>query len=119
MICGKDLAQLCVGITHAERGNRTGALRLIGRAREQLGDLTADRPTNLRAATCGGHRLDPTPGTRGGRMQAPGWMISPSEAGSAIPSELHSSRSRAPTHGESRHQAGELRPMPPAFVTRE
>ena len=30
------LAQLCVGITHAERGNRTGALRLIGRARGRL-----------------------------------------------------------------------------------
>ena len=29
-------AQLCVGITHAERGNRTGALRLIGRARARL-----------------------------------------------------------------------------------
>jgi hypothetical protein len=25
-----------VGITHAERGNRTGALRLIGRARGRL-----------------------------------------------------------------------------------
>src|SRR5687768_5362743 len=32
----KGLAQLCVGITHAERGNRTGALRLIGRARGRL-----------------------------------------------------------------------------------
>jgi uncharacterized protein len=27
---------LCVGITHAERGNRIGALRLIGRARGRL-----------------------------------------------------------------------------------
>jgi uncharacterized protein len=32
----QGLAQLCVGITHAERGNRTGALRLIGRARHRL-----------------------------------------------------------------------------------
>jgi uncharacterized protein len=32
----QGLAQLCVGITHAERGNRTGALRLIGRARQRL-----------------------------------------------------------------------------------
>jgi hypothetical protein len=32
----QGLAQLCVGITHAERGNRTGALRLIGRARGRL-----------------------------------------------------------------------------------
>ena len=32
----QGLAQLCVGITHAERGNRTGALRLIGRARRRL-----------------------------------------------------------------------------------
>jgi hypothetical protein len=30
------LAQLCVGITHAERGNRLGALRLVGRARRRL-----------------------------------------------------------------------------------
>lgn len=32
----QGLAQLCVGITHAERDNRTGALRLIGRARGRL-----------------------------------------------------------------------------------
>ena len=32
----QGLAQLCVGVTHAERGNRTGALRLIGRSRERL-----------------------------------------------------------------------------------
>jgi uncharacterized protein len=34
----QGLAQLCVGITHAERGNRTGALRLIGRAGGRLED---------------------------------------------------------------------------------
>jgi uncharacterized protein len=32
----QGLAQLCVGITHAERGNHTGALRLIGRGRRRL-----------------------------------------------------------------------------------
>jgi uncharacterized protein len=32
----QGLAQLCVGITHAERGNLTGAKRLIGRARARL-----------------------------------------------------------------------------------
>ena len=32
----QGLAQLCVGITHAERSNRIGALRLIGRARRRL-----------------------------------------------------------------------------------
>jgi uncharacterized protein len=32
----QGLAQLCVGITHAERGNRIGAQRLIGRARRRL-----------------------------------------------------------------------------------
>ena len=32
----QGLAQLCVGITHAERGNRVGALRLIGRAGRRL-----------------------------------------------------------------------------------
>jgi len=32
----QGLAQLCVGITHGERGNRVGALRLIARARRRL-----------------------------------------------------------------------------------
>ena len=32
----QGLAQLCVGITHAERGNWVGALRLISRARRRL-----------------------------------------------------------------------------------
>jgi predicted metal-dependent hydrolase len=32
----QGLAQLCVGITHVERGNRIGALRLIERARRRL-----------------------------------------------------------------------------------
>ncbi|HET9303396.1 MAG TPA: DUF309 domain-containing protein [Propionibacteriaceae bacterium] len=32
----QGLAQLCVGITHAERGNRIGAQRLIGRAGRRL-----------------------------------------------------------------------------------
>ena len=32
----QGLAQVCVAITHAERGNRTGALRLAGRARVRL-----------------------------------------------------------------------------------
>lgn len=32
----QGLAQLCVGITHAERGNQIGALRLVGRARRRL-----------------------------------------------------------------------------------
>jgi hypothetical protein len=32
----QGLAQLCVAITHAERGNRTGSLRLLGRARRRL-----------------------------------------------------------------------------------
>jgi hypothetical protein len=37
----QGLAQLCVGITHAERGNRIGALRLIGRARRRLETYSA------------------------------------------------------------------------------
>jgi hypothetical protein len=32
----QGLAQLYVGITHAERGNRIGALRLVGRVRRRL-----------------------------------------------------------------------------------
>lgn len=38
----QGLAQLCVAITHAERGNRNGAVRLVGRAAERL---TAYRAT--------------------------------------------------------------------------
>ena len=42
----QGLAQLCVGITHAQRGNRTGALRLIGRARGRLQRYAqTDQPT--------------------------------------------------------------------------
>jgi hypothetical protein len=37
----QGLAQLCVGITHAERGNQVGALRLIGRARRRLKTYSA------------------------------------------------------------------------------
>jgi hypothetical protein len=37
----QGLAQLCVGITHAERGNRIGALRLIARARRRLETYSA------------------------------------------------------------------------------
>jgi uncharacterized protein len=37
----QGLAQLCVGITHAERGNRIGARRLIGRARRRLQTYSA------------------------------------------------------------------------------
>ena len=37
----QGLAQLCVAITHAERGNRIGALRLLGRARRRLESYAA------------------------------------------------------------------------------
>jgi hypothetical protein len=41
----QGLAQLCVGITHAERGNLIGALRLVGRARRRLETYAAtDEP---------------------------------------------------------------------------
>jgi uncharacterized protein len=42
----QGLAQLCVGITHAERGNLTGALRLIGRARARLERYAATEGPN-------------------------------------------------------------------------
>jgi hypothetical protein len=37
----QGLAQLCVSITRAERGNRIGALRLVGRARRRLATYAA------------------------------------------------------------------------------
>ena len=37
----QGLAQLCVAITHAERGNQVGALRLLGRARRRLAAYAA------------------------------------------------------------------------------
>ncbi len=39
----QGLAQLCVGITHAERGNQAGAVRLIARARSRLDAYSAAR----------------------------------------------------------------------------
>jgi hypothetical protein len=39
----QGLAQLCVAITHAERGNRIGAMRLLGRARRRLEAYAATR----------------------------------------------------------------------------
>lgn len=43
----QGLAQLCVGITHAQRGNRTGASRLVQRAAGLLGPFAADPPHGI------------------------------------------------------------------------
>ena len=54
----QGLAQLCVAITHAERGNRIGALRLLGRARRRLETYAATRWTGVRAGPRPRRRLD-------------------------------------------------------------
>lgn len=41
-VCWQALAQLAVGLTHAERGNPDGATRLIGRGRQRLASVAAD-----------------------------------------------------------------------------
>lgn len=40
----QGLAQICVGLTHAARGNSTGAVRLLGRGASRLDDYDAGRP---------------------------------------------------------------------------
>jgi hypothetical protein len=43
----QGLAQICVGITHAQRGNRTGAARLLDRAAGRLHRYAADPPHGI------------------------------------------------------------------------
>lgn len=38
----QGLAQLCVGVTHAARGNRVGAVRLVERGAGKLSDYTGE-----------------------------------------------------------------------------
>lgn len=40
----QGLAQICVGITHAGRGNRAGAARLVRRGADRIGPYAADPP---------------------------------------------------------------------------
>jgi hypothetical protein len=43
----QGLAQICVGITHAQRGNRTGAVRLLDRGAGRLHRYAADPPHGI------------------------------------------------------------------------
>jgi hypothetical protein len=43
----QGLAQICVGITHAQRGNVTGAARLLGRGVERLSPYAARPPHGI------------------------------------------------------------------------
>jgi hypothetical protein len=43
----QGLAQICVGITHAQRGNRTGAARLLDRGAGRLHRYAADPPHGI------------------------------------------------------------------------
>jgi uncharacterized protein len=43
----QGLAQICVGITHAQRGNRTGAGRLLDRGAGRLHRYAADPPHGI------------------------------------------------------------------------
>jgi nitronate monooxygenase len=46
----QGMAQLCVGITHAQRGNRTGASRLVRRGAAHLAGYTARSPHGIDVA---------------------------------------------------------------------
>lgn len=50
----QGLAQLAVGITHAARGNRRGAARLLRRGGDRLAGCAADLPCGLDAAALAG-----------------------------------------------------------------
>jgi uncharacterized protein len=43
----KGMAQLAVGLTHARRGNTTGAARLLSRAADRIGAYAADPPHHV------------------------------------------------------------------------
>jgi hypothetical protein len=43
----QGLAQLCVGLTHAQRGNHTGAQRLLRRGGDRLRGYAADPPHDI------------------------------------------------------------------------
>ncbi|BEL05459.1 hypothetical protein Q0Z83_036500 [Actinoplanes sichuanensis] len=49
----RGLAQLAVGLTHARRGNRTGAARLLSRAAERIGGYEQSAPHGIAAAELG------------------------------------------------------------------
>ena len=63
----QGLAQLAVGITHVQRGNSTGALALLERAAERIGD-SAGPPTSRRESA--GENRDTPPAPYG--IDAPG-----------------------------------------------
>jgi len=46
----RGLAQLAVGVTHAQRGNPVGAVQLLGRAADRVEPYAADRPHGVDAA---------------------------------------------------------------------
>jgi hypothetical protein len=46
----QGLAQLAVGVTHARRGNRTGAVRLLTRAADRIEPYAADPPHGIPVA---------------------------------------------------------------------
>jgi uncharacterized protein len=46
----QGLAQLAVGLTHAQRGNATGAAALLGRGAERIAPFTAEPPHGIDVA---------------------------------------------------------------------
>jgi hypothetical protein len=46
----QGLAQICVGITHAQRGNPAGASRLVQRGAMHVGPYTVDSPHGIDVA---------------------------------------------------------------------
>ncbi|MBV1855034.1 DUF309 domain-containing protein [Catellatospora tritici] len=46
----RGLAQLAVGLTHARRGNATGAARLLGRAADRIAEYAGEPPYGIAVA---------------------------------------------------------------------
>ncbi len=70
----QGLAQLAVGLTHAQRGNATGAAVLLRRGAERVGTRTADPPHGLDLAGLVQHA-----GTLAERIERDGLEAVPAE----------------------------------------
>lgn len=62
----KGLAQLAVGLTHARRGNATGAARLLSRAADRIEAYAADPPHHVPVAALASWARDSIETIRGG-----------------------------------------------------
>ncbi|MEU7907999.1 DUF309 domain-containing protein [Actinoplanes sp. NPDC049118] len=67
----QGLAQLCVGLTHARRGNTTGAARLLLRAADRIEPYAATPPYGVPVAALTAWAREQAAGRPGGEVTAP------------------------------------------------